>query len=280
MDDDNLEPEPSGSDGRGDLATVHSVDRALLIVDLLTRDGVAMTAREIALATGINRTTAHRLLNSLIQRGWIERANGSGYQVSLRHLVLANLAYQRRDVFTSMRPAMEQLSNLSRETVHIGVLDGFNLVHVDKIDSPERVGVSSKVGTRVLPHLTSLGKAILAVSPAEVVASYIDHVGTLRNLDVPFDPTCLQCDLDQTRQRGYSVDDEEDSLGVRCIGSAIIAGNGDPVFAMSITGPSGRFTMERAEACAPSLVEATLGLSRSLGWEGDRSSAVNADPLP
>lgn len=252
---------------RSDMQMVQSVEKALLIIELLMRHGEAMPAREIALRIGINRTTVHRLLNSLMRRGWVEKEpEGAGYRISLRYLVLSSLAYQQRDVLTSMRPTLVRLSELSRETVHVGVLDGFHIVHVDKVDSPERVGVSSTIGTRALAHLTSLGKAILAVSPVETVEAYVAHAKPHLERDTRLDTAWLLDDLERTRQRGYSVDDEEDSLGVRCIGSAIVAGDGEPIFAISITGPAGRFTMDRAHACAPALMEATTAVSQELGW--------------
>ncbi len=265
-------------EGRGDLATVQSVDKALMVVELLMRTGEAMTAREIALQTGINRTTGHRLLNALMHRGWIEKEPSSAaYRVSLRFLVLSNLAYHQRNVLSEMRPTLERLSTISRETVHVGVLDGYALIHVDKVDSPERVGVSSKIGTRTIAHAASLGKAILAASSQEAIDSYISHASRLPPPDNLTDPAWLLDDIRQTRLRGYSVDDEEDSVGVRCIGSAIIAGNGEPVFAISITGPAGRFTMERARQCAPALIEATALLSRDFGWAPATNGRTTGD---
>jgi IclR family transcriptional regulator, KDG regulon repressor len=265
--DTAIHTEISMLEGRGDLATVQSVDKALMVVELLMRTGEAMTAREIALQTGINRTTGHRLLNALMHRGWIEKEpNSAAYRISLRFLVLSNLSYQQRNVLSEMRPTLERLSCVSRETVHVGVLDGFALIHVDKVDSPERVGVSSKIGTRTIAHAASLGKAILAASSQEIIDAYISHATRLPPPNTLTDTAWLLDDILQTRVRGYSIDDEEDSVGVRCIGSAIIAGNGEPVFAISITGPAGRFTMDRARQCAPALLEATALLSRDFGW--------------
>ncbi|CAN5677281.1 IclR family transcriptional regulator [soil metagenome] len=281
MNNSNEQPDIAGalsSDARADLSSVQSVDKALLVVELLMRGGESLSAREIALRTGINRTTGHRLLNALMHRGWIEKETTSAaYRVSLRFLVLSNLAYQQRDVLTAMRPALVELSEISREAVHVGVLDGFDLIHVDKIDSPERVGVSSKVGTRAYPHGAALGKAILACSTTDIVTAYADYAYRLPEPDTLHDIAGLLDDIDRTRLRGYAIDDEEDSIGVRCIGSAIIAGNGEPVFAISITGPSGRFTMERARQCAPALIETAARLSREFGWDArSRDSARSA----
>lgn len=269
--DDGLEA--SGAVGysdreRSDHSTVYSVEKALAIVDCLMRCDGSLTAREIALRIGINRTTAHRLLNTLMNRGWIDRmTNGTGYRISLQHLVVSKLAYDRQDVLAAIRPKLQELSTVSRETVHVGVLDRHELVHIDKVDSPERVGVSSTVGARAFPHLTALGKAILAASAREIVDEYIAFTTSLHDPDAQFDADWLHEELNLTRQRGFSIDDEEDSLGVRCIGSAILAGSGEPIFAISITGPSGRFTMEQANRCAPVLMDATADLSRHVfGW--------------
>jgi len=260
--------EPTGND----LATVQSVDKALLVVETLMRDDRSLTVREIALQTGINRTTAHRLVNALIQRGWLEKAGGStAYRLSLKFLVLANLAHESRDVLDAARPALVALSELSRETVHVGVLDGFELVHVGKVDSPERVGVSSKIGTRAVPHVTSLGKALLAAADDDTVETYIAHAGRIDGEFALVDARALRDEIAATRLRGYSRDDEEDAVGVRCIGAAVRTAGGSPLFAVSLTGPSGRFTHERAEACAPALRESVAALSQRFGWSGDRS---------
>lgn len=261
-------PEPTGND----LATVQSVDKALLVVETLMRDDRSLTVREIALQTGINRTTAHRLVNALIQRGWLEKAGGStAYRLSLKFLVLANLAHESRDVLDAVRPALVALSELSRETVHIGVLDGFELVHVGKVDSPERVGVSSKIGTRAVPHVTSLGKALLAAADDDTVETYIAQAGRIDGEFALIDAGALRDEIAATRIRGHSRDDEEDAVGVRCIGAAVRTAGGSPLFAVSLTGPSGRFTRERADACAPALLESVAALSQRFGWSGDRS---------
>lgn len=257
-----------GTDGWvAEQATVLSVDKALLIVELLMRDDGPWTAREIASQIRINRTTVHRLLNALIHRGWIEKVDGtSGYRLGLRILALAGVAVQTRDFVAEVRPALERLSRLSRETVHLGVLDGFEVVHIDKVDSPEQVGVSSKIGTRAVPHATGLGKAILAAGSEAYLAEYLAHA---RSLPVPYtviDAAALRNDILLTRERGYSIDNEEASIGVRCLGVAVRGSSGEPVFAISLTGPSPRFTLERVAACVPDVLAAARSLSLQFGW--------------
>jgi len=247
--------------------TVHSVDKALAIVEVLLRDERPISAREVAERTEINRTTAHRLLNALISRGWAEKVPGTaGYRLGLRVLALARTALERRDFVDEVRPTLERLSQLSREAVHLGVLDGFEVVHVDKVDSPEIVGVASKVGTRAVPHVTALGKALLAAGPDDIVEAYLVHARALPSPLRPTDEASLRRDLDRIRARGYSLDDEESTAGVRCLGVPILGAGGNPLFALSITGPAARFTAERATACAPEATAAAWALSVQFGW--------------
>src|SRR5581483_3641339 len=139
-------------------------------VELLMRTDAPQSARELAERSGINRTTAHRIINALMHRGWIERQPGAAaYRLSLRFLALERASLQKRDVVAEIRPTLERLALLSRETVHLGVLDGFEVVHIDKVDSPERIGVSSQIGSRAVPHVTGLGKALLAAGPDDVL---------------------------------------------------------------------------------------------------------------
>lgn len=260
-------------------ATVLSVDKALLIVELLMREAEPLAARDIATRIGINRTTVHRLLNALIRRGWIEKVVGtSGYRLHLRLLALARVSLQARDVVAEVRPTLERLSRLSRETVHLGVLDGFEVVHVDKVDSPEPVGVSSKVGTRAVPHVTGLGKALLAAGSDAFLDEYLEHA---RSLSLPYtvtDPVALRAEIRVTRDRGYSIDNEETSVGVRCLGVAVRGVGGDPLFAISLTGPSPRFTLEQVAACAPDVVVTARALSLQFGWRPTPTSPVEAPP--
>ena len=122
------------------------------------------------------------------------------------------MALQGRDFIGEVRPVMERLSDVSRVSVHLGVLDSFEVVHVGKVDSPEMVGVASKVGTRAVPHVTALGKALLAARPDDVVVGHIDHAHVLPATHRLSDIDQLMADLRRARDRGFCLDEEEPSL--------------------------------------------------------------------
>jgi len=255
---------------------VQSVDRALAIVELLLRTGAPLTVREVAAGTGINRTTAHRLLVSLHRRGWVERvANSAAYRPGLRYLALVRASLAGRDFIDEVRPTMERLSLLSRETVHLGILDNHDVLHIAKVDSPEIVGVSSRVGTRAAPHVTGLGKALLASGPDEELEAYIEHARTRSVPSAAFDPAAFGTEIALARRRGYSIDDGESSPGVRCLAVAIRGVGGSPLFAISLTGPSGRFTPERMASCVPEMLTVAHELTARFGGEASsRPEAV------
>jgi IclR family acetate operon transcriptional repressor len=260
---------------RADAETVQSVDRALSIVELLLRAETPLTVREVAVGTGINRTTAHRLLASLHRRGWIERTPGAaGYRPSLRYLALVRASLDGRDFVDEVRPTMERLSLLSRETVHLGVLDNHDILHIAKVDSPEAVGVSSRVGTRVIAHVTGLGKALLAAGSDEELEAYIAQARQRQAPDTLTDPEALRREIALTRERGFSIDDGESSAGVRCLAVAIRGVDDRPLFAISLTGPAGRFTMERLKACVPEMRAIATTLTTQLGGQATPPEAV------
>jgi DNA-binding IclR family transcriptional regulator len=260
-----------------DTETVQSVDRALAIVELLLRTSAPLTVREVAAGTGINRTTAHRLLASLHRRGWIERsADSAAYRPGLRYLALVRASLAGRDFVDEVRPTMERLSLLSRETVHLGVLDNHDVLHIEKVDSPEIVGVSSRVGTRAAPHVTGLGKALLASGPDEELDAYIEHAGKRSLPPSAFDQEAFRAEIALARRRGYSIDDGESSPGVRCLAVAVRDVGGSPLFAISLTGPSRRFTAERMASCVPEMLAVARDLSIRFGGEACAGSEAVA----
>jgi IclR family transcriptional regulator, KDG regulon repressor len=267
--------------GALDQTALLSGDKLLVVVELLMRHAEALPARTIAQELGINRTTVHRALNTLMYRGWVERQPGAtDYRLSVKFLALAHVSTQTRSFLQEVRPSLDDLSRLSRETVHVGVLDGFEILHVDKIDSLERLGIASKIGSRGPAHKASLGKALLAAGSDAVLEDYIAHATNPARPMRLADPDAFRTEMWLTRARGYSVDNEEDAVGVRCLGVAVRGAGGVPLFAISLTGPAARFTMERVEAHAPAMVATAHALSLQLGWEpgGDETGLVIESP--
>lgn len=246
--------------------SLQSVERALRVVEVLVHEARPMSVREISEQIGINRTTAHRLVATLCACGWAERAPDGRFQLSIKFLSIGHVVNHQRRFLEEIRPELMRLSQRTRETVHVGVLDGYEILHVDKIESLEQVGVSSRIGTRAAVHSTSLGVALMAAMNDERIEHYIEGARALPgSLGIP-DASSFRARVAEARERGFSLDDEDDSIGVRCIGVAVRGPDENPLFAISITGPSPRFTRETAFRFGPELVRTGAMLSERFGY--------------
>ncbi len=246
--------------------SLQSVERALRVVEVLVHEARPMSVREISEQIGINRTTAHRLVATLCASGWAERAPDGRFQLSVKFLAIGHVVNHQRHFLEEIRPELIRISQLTRETVHVGVLDGYEMLHVDKIETLERVGVSSRIGTRGMVHSTSLGMAIMAAQDDDTIERYI--AGAIEQPEPLHlsDPDEFRRRIGSARERGFSLDDEDDSIGVRCIGVAVRGPDANPLFAISVTGPSPRFTREAALRYGPELTAAGERLSYQFGY--------------
>jgi IclR family acetate operon transcriptional repressor len=203
----------------------------------------------------MHRASVHRLLTSLHALGWVERPNTRPiFRISLRLYALAHVFVRNYGLLDRLQPLLEELSALSRETAHLGLLDGWEILHIGRVESPERVGVASRIGGRGWAHTSSMGKALLAAQPDAVVDAYIAATGlpqmTAHSITRPDD---FHAEIATIRRQGFSIDNEEDAIGVRCLGTTLPTLQGAPLLAVSITGPSPRFTLEDAYRFAPTL---------------------------
>jgi DNA-binding IclR family transcriptional regulator len=147
------------------------------------------------------------------------------------------------------------------------MMDGTHVLHVDKVDSPERYGISSRIGSRAVPHLTSLGKAILAAESPQFTDAYLRGKSRAAPPYRIEDIEAVRTEIERTRARGYSIDNEEDSAGVRCLGIAILGPENRPLFAISVTGPAPRFTLEKLYGSVGEVIATAESLSARFGWK-------------
>lgn len=222
---------------------VQSLSRALdLLEALAATDESALT--DLAQRTGMIPSTAHRLLASLAQRGYVAQSPGNGrYRLGFKALELASSVSSRRDhLRTTARPHLEALREQTGESVNLVVLDRLDVVYLDQVEGSRSVRMFTQVGRTVPAHTTGAGKAILAHRPAdEVERLYADDA-----VFAPLTPRTITnaVDLDRALERvrrdGFAVDDEEHEEGVGCIASAILDAEDLAIAAISVSGPSSR----------------------------------------
>jgi DNA-binding IclR family transcriptional regulator len=255
---------------------VQVLDRALAILDVLSADGPDLSLGEISGKLELHKSTAHRLLMVLERHKFIERNAVSGrYRLGLKLFELGTKAVSQLDLRERARPFLEKLVLETSETVHLCVLDDSEVVYLDKVEPTRSVRMATSVGRRNPMHCTAVGKAIMAYLPDAEVEAIIHRQGmksmtpnTITNF------LELKNELSTIRQRGYSIDNEEIEEGVRCVGCVVRNFSGDPLAAISVSGPAFRVTQAKVAGLALPVMAAAHGLSSELGFKEEIADLV------
>ncbi len=276
-----MELRPSGS-GRGgapvkEPRTVQSVERALHILELLADGDDEMLLNEVASKAGLNASTCHHLLATLVKRGFAGQSPRTrGYFIGPRVTDLSDSRLKKFNLLEIAMPEVRRLNDATRESVHLSVMQGVTLVTLAQLDSklPVRVGFDGAMEADAA-HATAAGKAILAWLPEAEIARVIAHGGLKQFTDKTI-PTIAELmeHLRLVRRNGYSLDDEEYQSGVVCVGAAIRESSGAVVGAISVSMPQMRADGERLSAVRRQVMETASVISARFGGaqEGLRQS--------
>lgn len=237
-----------------------SVDRALRVIEALGASGSGYTLEELAETTGIPKSTLHRTLAALKARGFAAQPRAGGaYTLGPQLLEVAFGFYERLDVRGLIHPLLVRARDAFGETVHMGVLDGADVVYLDKVESLRPLKMSSVIGGRNPAHATAIGKALLAWTLtdddrlAEWVAAHAPL--TARTPNTITDPDRLATELAKVRERGWASEFEESEPGVRCLAVPVFLGRAQPAAAISLAAPKDRLSDRQAREIAPALRE-------------------------
>jgi len=237
-----------------------SVDRALRVIELLGTRGEGFTLEELSAETGIPKSTLHRTLGALKVRGFAAQPRSGGpYTLGVRLLSVAFGFYEQLDLRTLVHPLLVRARDAFDETVHMAVLDGAEVVYLDKVECAHPLKLSSTVGGRNPAHATAVGKALLAWTyPGDAeLAAWIERHSPLeaRTPNTRVDAPTLAAELREVREHGYALEFEESELGVRCVAAPIFLGRATPATALSVAGPKQRLSERRVREIGPRLRE-------------------------
>jgi IclR family transcriptional regulator, KDG regulon repressor len=253
--------------------SVTSVLRALDVLEYLARQGGAGRVSDIAKALRCSKNTAFRLLKTLQQRGFVSQMDDASYELTFKLLNLGECVLRHTDLHSVARPHLEALHRQFGETVSLGILDGEEIVYLDRVLGTRPYHTSYAVGARTTPHSTALGKSILAFSAGPVVDRVIKAGLRPRTEYTITDPERLRADLRMTAARGYAYDNQESVFGIRCIAGPVFDRRGDVVAAISVSALAARVTDEYAKILARRVTAAAAALSTRLGYAGHHERA-------
>lgn len=246
---------------------VQVLDRAVAILEILSNADQEMSLGELTTAIGLHKSTVHRLLMVLESHRLVDKSPLHGrYRPGLKLFELGSLAVNKLRLRERARPRLMWLVSQTSETVHLGVLDHREVLYIDKIEPERSIRISSKIGSRQNAHCTATGKALLAFQPERVVKAILRDQGLPKlTAKTITDPDLFMAELERTRERGYSVNDEEREEGVRSVAMPIFGSDEQVVAAIAVIGPAFRFENSRILTLLEPLRSVTAELSEHMG---------------
>jgi IclR family transcriptional regulator, acetate operon repressor len=243
---------------------VQSLERALDILEVLSKAEREMGVTEIGPAVGLANGTTHRLLATLTRRGYARQVPDTRkYTLGPRSIMLASSAGERLGPLA--RPFLKELMEVSQESSNLAALEKDSVVYVEQVPAPRIVRMFTEPGNRVPPHSSGTGKVLLAYQPPEAIEVVIRQNGLPRFTEHTItDPERLRDELERIREQGYAVDFEEMEEGVRCLAAPVFGPDGRILAAMSVSGPASRLQQSRLEELIPRIREIAERFSHSL----------------
>ncbi|MGW8193272.1 MAG: IclR family transcriptional regulator [Desulforhopalus sp.] len=202
---------------------MQSIDRAFDILELLSKQPRGVAVTEIGRRLHLHKSTVHRFLSSLRDRGYIEKDIQTGnYKLGLGFVELASLYLNGLELKTEAGPLLHQLTQATGQTSFLAIKDGRDVVYIDKAETFDSLRRYTIIGKRLPLHATSLGKAMLSgCADEEIERLYAGQQleqltkKTIVTLDA------LLAEIRQVRDRGWAADDEENELGTHCVGAPV-----------------------------------------------------------
>ncbi|MDR0500981.1 MAG: IclR family transcriptional regulator [Coriobacteriales bacterium] len=245
-----------------------SIERTLDVLEALSDARHGMGVTELANRVGLHKSTAHRIVCALAQRGYVTKRQDDGhYQIGIKLIELVSYYINSLELQTEARPFVAQISTELGLIGHLGVLEGDQVIYIERMDFLTGNKLYSQIGQRVHAYCSSLGKCLLCKFSKEQLAVTMKDCSfnrftpaTISSLDTLWEELLL------VRERGWAMDNMEYSSNSRCIGAPVYDYRGEIIAALSASGSPTMLTLERIDEVAACVVAKAADLSRNLGY--------------
>jgi IclR family KDG regulon transcriptional repressor len=224
-----------------------SVKKALELLDHFTAERPELSLAEISREVDAHKSSVFRVLTTLEAAGFLEKDRRSGkYRLGLKILDLAGRVWGLHDIRQIASPYMEELARETGEVIHLAVLDGVDIVYLEKKGQGQVLTVATRVGGRNPAYASSMGKILLSDLPESELKAVLGRIKLkkLTSNTITEIPRLME-ELARIREQGFALDNEETFPGIRCVGAPIRDAGGKVVAAVSITVPVQRMSDER-----------------------------------
>ncbi|MGO4714707.1 IclR family transcriptional regulator [Bradyrhizobium sp. 2TAF24] len=260
----DVAPEPDAEPRDGG---VQSVDRALLLIETLAEDDEGYRLTDLAVRSGLSPSTVHRLLTTLEKRRFVQfDRSESTWHIGAKCFSVGTTFLRRRSFAAQALPFLRKLRDLTKETANLAVVDDGAIVIVNRVESREIMRSVTKVGGRAPMVASGLGKAVLSTYSEDDVHAVIRRQGmpklTAKSIVRASDLSRM---LQTIREQGYSIDDEEAVIGLRCVSAVVYDDRSEPFAAISVSGTTARVPTERLPLLGKIVRDVAQELSAALG---------------
>ena len=248
--------------------SLKSVRKALQIFELFTIDTPELSVSELVKKLSMPKVSVYRFLRVLMNHSFIsQNKNTKKYRLGLKVFELGSVMMKNFPLKEVAFPLIMELSKQSGETVHLGVLDNWQVVSIEGVESGQTLRISLPIGKRVPLHSTGIGKAILASLTDEEIQEVIRQRGLPKfTANTIVDAGQLMKEVLLIRNRGFAIDDEENEPGIRCVAAPIFDSNRRVLASISISGPSVRILPTRIPELSSMVMNTSRKISKALGY--------------
>jgi IclR family transcriptional regulator, acetate operon repressor len=246
---------------------VQSVDRALSIIEALAEDDEGYRLTDLAIRTGLSSSTVHRLLTTLEKRRFVQfDRDESTWHIGAQSFAVGSTFVRRRNFVAQALPYLRKLRDQTRETANLAVVDDGAMVVLTRVESREIMRSVTKIGGRVPMVASGLGKALLATYSEQDVFAIIQRDGMPRLTSKSIVRAGELCkSLHDIRRQGYSIDDEEALIGMRCVSAVVYDDRSEPLAAISVSGKASRVPTDRLPILGKLVQEVAAEMTAVLG---------------
>jgi len=257
---------PRGWDDKTDQNTIKSLDRAMMVFEYLS-EFPGKTLSALASELGQSPATVYRILTTLEGRGLVEMDTAEqAWHIGPRAFVIGATFLKRTSLVERARPVLRKLMEDTGETANLGVEQGGSVLFVRQVETHESIRAFFPPGTLSPMHASGIGKALLA----EMDEARLDRVFAKAKPETFTENTITDIDamrreLSGIRVRGFSIDGEEKTLGMRCIAAAVFDINQEAIAGISVSGPTSRIRPRQIPALSGAVIDAANAITGSLG---------------
>lgn len=245
-----------------------TVVKAFKVLEVLAASAEPQGISSLSSVLGLGKSNVHRLLATLVGLGYVRSLEGGRYEATLRLWEHGTHVLTRNDAKHTASPFLPELVKATGETAFLSVLEGFDIVYVDKLESERHaVRAFSRIGARAPAYAVATGKALLAFQPPEVIESFQENLVSYTPKTI-LSTRALLSELAKVRVEGVAFNSGEWRDGVCGVAAPIRANDGCVVMAVGISGPADRFRQKRLKELAPIVAEVGRHISEALGYRG------------